>query len=61
MVSAYTVSLDLVLLHMTHEWCFLWFVACKLDVDGNCFQVTLAANGKSADCSVEEEPWKREK
>ena len=30
-------------------------------VCGNCFQVTLAANGKSADCSVEEEPWKREK
>uniref|UniRef100_A0A8C9I5L4 Amino acid transporter n=1 Tax=Piliocolobus tephrosceles TaxID=591936 RepID=A0A8C9I5L4_9PRIM len=24
-------------------------------------KVTLAANGKSADCSVEEEPWKREK
>ena len=38
-----------------------WFVARKLDVDDNYFQVTLAANGKSADCSVDEEPWKREK
>lgn len=36
-------------------------MAYKLDVDDNYFQVTLVANGKSADCSVEEEPletWK---
>lgn len=53
-------NLDLVLLHITPGVVF-WYVACKLDVDDNYFQVTLAANGKSADCSVEEEPWKREK
>lgn len=53
-------NLDLVLLHMTHGVLF-WFEARKLDVDDNYFQVTLAANGKSADGSGEEEPWKREK
>lgn len=37
------------------------FVAGKLAVGDHCFQVTLAASGKSADCSGEEEPWKREK
>lgn len=51
---------DWVLLHVTHG-VVLWSMACKLHVDDDYFQVTLAANGKSADGSVEEEPWKREK
>lgn len=56
-------NLGLVLLHMTPGGVCggVWFMACKLDVGDNYFQVTLAANGKSADCSVEEEAWKREK